>query len=79
MHGVGWTKIRATKANLLNLLIVIVVIIAIVVALAFLKQKQTLSDDGYSIETRDPLFTSAERSFLGVLEQSLDCTYRVFG
>jgi ssDNA-binding Zn-finger/Zn-ribbon topoisomerase 1 len=68
-----------TKANSVNLLIVIVILIAIIVAIALLKQKQTQSDNGYAFEARETLFTPAERSFLGVLEQSLDCTYRVFG
>jgi len=64
---------------LLYLLLVVVLIVIIVAFLAGQKAKQTGSDDGFVFEKRDPLFTPAERSFLGVLEQALDSRYRVFG
>lgn len=57
-----------------------VIVIAIVVALLVaLKSKQVKPGDGLAFISRDILFTPAERSFLGVLEQALDTSYRVFG
>ncbi|MBT1070172.1 DUF2726 domain-containing protein [Pelotalea chapellei] len=63
----------------MNLLIIIVLILVIAVVLAGLKAKQPSKAEGLSFESRDILFTPAERSFLGVLEQALDSRYRVFG
>lgn len=63
----------------MNLLIVIVLILVIVAVLVVLKAKQPSQAEGLSFDCRDTLFTPAERSFLGVLEQALDSRYRVFG
>ena len=63
----------------MNILIVIAVIIIILAVLAALKAKQPAKDGEISFDTRDTLFSPSERSFLGVLEQSLDSRYRVFG
>jgi len=63
----------------MNILIIIVVIIIVLGILAALKAKQPLKVEGFSFESRDTLFTPAERSFLGVLEQALEGRYRVFG
>lgn len=63
----------------MNILIVVAVIIIVLVILAALKAKQPSKDIGLSFDSRDALFTPAERSFLGVLEQALDNRYRVFG
>lgn len=62
-------------------LISVVLIIVAICAVLVLKAKQTPpGDGGLAFESRDALFTPAERSFLGVLEQSLaDSRYRVFG
>lgn len=60
----------------------IVVAIVLVVAGLFvaLKTKQGLKKEaGFEFEKREFLFSPAERSFLGVLEQALDSQYRVFG
>ena len=56
--------------------IVIVIVVGLLVAL---KSKQVKPGDGLAFISRDVLFTPAERSFLGVLEQALDSRYRVFG
>lgn len=63
---------------LLALVVLIVVAISIVVAL---KAKQpSTGEGGLAFESREALFTPAERSFLGVLEQALtNSRYRVFG
>lgn len=63
----------------MNLLVIVAVVIVVLALLAALKTRQPSSDKGLAFESRDPLFTPAERSFLGVLEQSLDSRYRVFG
>lgn len=63
----------------MNFLVVIVFVIAAVAILAALKSKQPTKDEGLSFAGRDVLFSPAERSFLGVLEQVLDTRYRVFG
>lgn len=55
-------------------IIVLIVIAVIVITLA-----KSPTDSGYKYRQRGPLFTKAERSFLGVLEQSISDEYRVFG
>jgi len=53
----------------------------LVLAILFVlkKTKPAEKTDGFSFEKRESLFTPAERSFLGVLDQVLDKRYRVFG
>jgi len=63
----------------LNLFIVIVLLLIVAGIFAVLKSKHPSKVEGLAFESRDTLFTPAERSFLGVLEQSLDSRYRVFG
>lgn len=63
----------------MNILILVAVIIIILAILAALKAKQPPKEAGLTFDSRDTLFTPAERSFLGVLEQALDSRYRVFG
>lgn len=59
---------------------VVLILFAIVVALLLvLKARRPREDNGPSYVGREALFTPAERSFLGVLEQALDSRYRVFG
>lgn len=55
--------------------IIIIIVIAVVV-LALVKSPR---GKGYSYRQRGALFTKAERSFLGVLEQSISDQYRVLG
>lgn len=55
---------------------IIVFIVALVIVIAFANQTE---DTGYKYRQRGPLFTKAERSFFGVLEQSIPDEYRVFG
>lgn len=63
----------------MNFLFVVVLVIVVAVIVAILKRKQPSEDIGLSFDSRDTLFSPAERSFLGVLEQVLDNRYRVFG
>ena len=60
----------------------IFVVTAIAVALCFAagaNKKRSVSDAGVSYVTRDSLFTPAERSFFGVLENAVGDRFRVFG
>jgi hypothetical protein len=59
--------------------LVILIVLIVAAALVFLKTKQSPVDGGLEFAKREPLFTPAERSFLGVLDQALDGRYRVFG
>jgi very-short-patch-repair endonuclease/ribosomal protein L37AE/L43A len=66
------------------MVVILVVIFLIVIAIAVfaaLKAKQPRAGDGgLAFESREALFTPAERSFLGVLEQALANSHcRVFG
>jgi uncharacterized protein DUF2726/topoisomerase-like DNA binding C4 zinc finger protein len=62
-----------------NSLLIVVIVVLVAAVLIALKVKKPAKDEGVAFEKRDPLFTPAERSFLGVLEQALDNRYRVFG
>lgn len=55
---------------------IIVIIVIAVIALALVKLPK---GKGYNYRQRGALFTKAERSFLGVLEQSISDQYRVLG
>lgn len=55
---------------------IIVLVILISVISIFIRPS---SEKGYSYCQRGPLFTAAERSFLGVLDQAVSDNYRVFG
>lgn len=62
--------------------IVVVVVVAAVIflcVLVALKSKLPAKEAELSFDSTGPLFTQAERSFLGVLEQILGNRYRVFG
>jgi hypothetical protein len=59
--------------------VVVFLFIAALIIIAALKMKLSPLEDGLAFQPRDVLFTPAERSFLGVLEQALDSGYRVFG
>jgi len=63
----------------MNLLLLAVLVIIAIVVLAVLKAKKPANNESLDFEKRGPLFTPAERSFLGVLDQALDSRYRVFG
>ncbi|QXE89181.1 DUF2726 domain-containing protein [Geomonas subterranea] len=60
-------------------LAVLIVILVLIAVLAALKAKSPSKDDRLSFASRETLFSPAERSFLGVLDQALDRRYRVFG
>jgi Protein of unknown function (DUF2726)/Topoisomerase DNA binding C4 zinc finger len=59
--------------------IVVIMVVIVIGLLIVLKAKQTKTEHGLGFTSMDVLFTPAERSFLGVLEQALDSRYRVFG
>lgn len=62
----------------LFVLIIAVIIIGLMIAMN-MELIRGLRGDDADYERRATLFTPAERSFLGVLEQALDSRYRVFG
>lgn len=55
---------------------IVVAIVLVAVIATFIKPP---AGKGYSYRKRGPLFTAAERSFLGVLDQAVSENYRVFG
>lgn len=64
----------------MNFVVIVVILFLLVgLLLAALKVKSATKDDGLSFDSLKTLFTPAERSFLGVLEQALNDSYRVFG
>ena len=54
-------------------------IILVAALLALTLKKITRSRDGYPYSKKDNLFSNAERSFFGVLEQAVGGEFRVFG
>ena len=56
-----------------------VVLLLIAVFIIFAVLKLSHKKEELAFQPREVLFSPAERSFLGVLEQSLDSGYRVFG
>lgn len=63
----------------MNIYLVLAMVVLVVGVLIAIKAKQGKPDAGLGFASRDVLFSSAERSFLGVLEQALDSRYRIFG
>lgn len=63
----------------MNLMVVAVILFLLVGLLAVLKAKSTSKGDSLSFDRREPLFSPAERSFLGILEQALNSKYRILG
>ena len=63
----------------MDVLIILIVVILVVIFQFIGKHsnKKNISKDLY--QTRSPLFTEAERSFLGVLDQAFSDRYRIFG
>ena len=57
----------------------VVAVVAIAIVLRFLKSSHSVRDDAPGYTRNDPLFTAAEISFLGALEQAVGNEYRVFG
>ena len=63
-----------------SLLLLIVLAFVVFVALAAIKNKQGGAGSiGFPYQPAKTLFTAAERSFLGVLDQAVGSEYRVFG
>lgn len=63
----------------MNFVVIVVILFLLVGFLLALKVTSSTKDDGLSFDSRETLFSPAERSFLGVLEQALNDSYRVFG
>lgn len=56
-----------------------IVVAGLMVATALRSRKPSPQPSAFPYEKQEALFTPAERSFLGVLEQALDNQHRVFG
>lgn len=64
----------------MNTLLLIIVVVAVLGLIFSLLQKQTsTSSKELTFKSRGELFTPAERSFLGVLQQSVGEEYSIFG
>jgi hypothetical protein len=65
----------------MTLVIVVLLVIVILVLFALVQKKAPASTSriGYPYQSRGPLFSAAERSFLGVLDSAVGPEYRVFG
>ncbi|RCX31294.1 DUF2726 domain-containing protein [Thioalbus denitrificans] len=61
------------------LAVVVVVLVLVLVLLAAKPKRADKPDEEFPYEKRDALFTPAERSFLGVLDQAVGERYRIFG
>jgi ssDNA-binding Zn-finger/Zn-ribbon topoisomerase 1 len=61
------------------LLIVVFVLLAIIGVFIFLNSKGEISAQSFPYEKQAALFTPAERSFFGLLEQAVGNEYRIFG
>lgn len=60
-------------------LVAVVFVVAAFIAVALLAQKKNTGDrDGFPYQKAKALFSPAERSFFGVLEQAVTAEYRVF-
>ena len=64
---------------IMNLLFLLVVLLMIFLLLSALSAKGKRSNIEFPFQSKVDLFTPAERSFLGVLEQVLGDQYRVMG
>jgi hypothetical protein len=64
---------------IMNLLFLIVIVLVILLLLSALSAKGKRSNTEFPFQSKVDLFTPAERSFLGVLEQVLGVQYRVMG
>ncbi len=61
------------------LVLVAVVVLVLVVVNTLTRRGGGRASIGYRYGSQRALFTPAERSFLGVLEQAMGETYRIFG
>lgn len=70
---------------MLNLIASLLPLIGIIILLAFVVGVINIltvgrnPQKGYQYERKNSLFSAAERSFLGVLEQAVDKNFRIFG
>ena len=62
-----------------SLVLLAIVVFVVFIVLAALKNKQGSGKLGFPYQPAKPLFSAAERSFLGVLDQAVGPEHRVFG
>ena len=63
---------------MLTFIIIVLIFVFLIFVLTVMKNKAVVSND-YPYQTIDTLFSPAERSFLGVIDQVVGLEYRVFG
>lgn len=65
----------------MTFVLLILLVLGVIVLLALMKRKPGPDDGsiGYPYQAAGPLFSAAERSFLGVLDAAVGSEYRVFG
>ncbi len=59
--------------------ILIILAFVVLIVLALLKSKGSVGSVGFPYQPAKTLFSAAERSFLGVLDQAVGSEYRIFG
>lgn len=65
---------------MLGILVIVVLVVLVLAAVAAGKAKRgSGSSVGFPYQRAEALFSAAERSFLGVLDQAASPEYRVFG
>lgn len=62
-----------------GLFVILVMLIVVAVLVSALKGQQSGTSKEMSYEVREELFSAAERSFFGVLEQAVEGQYRILG
>jgi hypothetical protein len=78
-RGPQFSLLRGTQLIYWISLLLFVVVIVIVVAVLLGSRRNAGAAVGFPYEKSKTLFSPAERSFLGVLEQALSSEHRVFG
>jgi len=65
--------------SLLPLIVVLIILLAIVAVIKIFMKQKAQGEQTYPYEKKSALFSPAERSFLGVLEQVINNRYRLMG
>lgn len=63
----------------MSIWVVVAIVLVVAGILVALKTKKATKEDGLGFERKEHLFSPAERSFLGVLDQAINSQYRIFG
>lgn len=72
-------KLDAQKEGKMSWVFLIAVVLIVLAVMAVKLKSQKQHSEGYPYSKNHTLFSPAERSFLGVLEQAVGEDYRIFG